>query len=134
MEILSQLLICGGIIGYFLFLARFFFLTMKAHSNLVRYEYENIPDQWKKDGEPQVMIFWKAPTKPKKLVNSLFLSNPGITALLWVFTTPKWVNEHPEAQGYLRNMRLNSLWWNLGVLCPLILFFGSVFLAVLSEK
>lgn len=134
METLWQLLICGGIIGYFIFLVRFFFLAMKAHSNLVRYEYENIPDQWEKDSEPQGMIFWKAPTKPKKLVNSLFFSNPGITALLWAFKTPKWVNDHPEAREYLRKMRLNTLWWNLGILCPLILFFGSVFLAVLFEQ
>ncbi|MBL8077026.1 MAG: hypothetical protein JNM55_03615 [Anaerolineales bacterium] len=134
METLRQSLICGGIIGYFVFIARFFFLAARAHSDLVRFEYENLPDQWEKDGEPQGMLFWKAPTKPKKLANRLFLSNPGITSLLWDFKTPKWVNNYPEAQKHLRAKRLNILWWILGILSPLILFFSSVYLVVLFEQ
>jgi hypothetical protein len=114
--------ICGVVLIYMIFMLRFLFLSFKAHNDLVRFEYENIRDEWERDGEPQGMLFWRAPTRPKKFVNAIFWSNPGLTALSWIFKTPKWVKDFPQAQKHLRSMRLNTVWWNIGILFPMVLF------------
>lgn len=100
---------------------RFIFLAFKSHSDLIRYEYEHLRDQWEKNGEPQGMLFWKSPHPPKRLLNRYFLSNPGLTSIFWLFVTPKWIEEFPETKKYLRNMRLNALWWNIGMLLPIVI-------------
>lgn len=113
---------CGTVLIYMIFILRFLFLSFKAHNDLVQFEYQNLKDEWEKDGEPRGMLFWRAPEPPKKLINRIFWSNPGITAFLWDFKTPKWVKDFPQAQNYLRSMRLNTLWWNIGILLPIVLF------------
>jgi hypothetical protein len=52
-------LICGVGLLYLIFLLRFLYLSFKAHNDLIRYEFEHIPEQWEKDGEPRGMLFWR---------------------------------------------------------------------------
>jgi hypothetical protein len=122
METVLELSICGGLIGYLVFLAKFWFLSAKAYSNLVRFEYENNPDQWPKDGEPIGMFFWKPKTPYKTFIlTRATLGNPGIRMLIFLFFTPKWIKEHPEAHVLLRDLRRNALWRNIGILILILL-------------
>ncbi len=126
-------LLCGSLVIYIAFMIRFILLSFKAHSNLVRFEYENIREQWEKDGEPDGMLFWRAPTRSKKFKNRLFLSNPGVTSLIWKFKTPKWVKDYPQTQKYLKSMRMNSLVWNIGILFLMALFFVMINMTQLQK-
>ena len=128
MEKTTSYLLCGGAIVYLIFMLRFLFLSFKSHNDLIRFEYEHVRNQWEKDGEPRGMLFWRAPQFPKSFLRKYFLSNPGLTSMLWTFVTPKWVEDFPEAKKYLRNMRLNTLWWNIGILLPIaiVLLLGVI--------
>jgi hypothetical protein len=117
----TSYLICGGALVYLIFMLRFLFLSFRSHNDLIRYEYEHVREQWEKDGEPRGMLFWRAPHPPKSFLRRYFLSNPGLTSMLWTFVTPKWVEGFPEAKKHLRNMRLNTLWWNIGILLPILI-------------
>ena len=132
METILGLSICGGILGYFAFLIRFWFLSAKAYSNLVHFEYENNPDQWLKDGEPIGMFFWRPKTPYKTFIlKRATFGNPGFKMLTFLFFTPKWVKEYPEAQAFLKELRKNALWWNMGILIPVLLFYLSVILDII---
>lgn len=123
LETILSTISCGVIIAYFVFIARFWFRSTKAYSELVKYEYENFRDQWLKDGEPIGIVFWKPKTPYKNFIlKRATLGNPGIRMLILLFHTPKWIKEDPEAQLYLRNLRRNTLWWNISVLGLVMLF------------
>jgi len=131
METVLQLSLCGGILGYLVFLARFWFLSAKAYSKIVCFEYENNPNQWLKDGEPIGMFFWKPKTPYKTFIlTRATLGNPGIRMLLLLFFTPKWIKEYPEAQAFLRDLRRNALWWNIGVLFLILLPYFLIILNI----
>jgi hypothetical protein len=66
-------------------------------------------------------VVLEGPQQPKRLLRRYFLSNPGLTSMLWTFVTPKWVEEFSEAKIHLKKMRLNILWWNLGILLPIVI-------------
>ena len=116
-------ILCGSLLIYMVFTLRFIFLSFKAHHDLVRFEYENLHEQLEKDGEPDGMLFWRAPARSNNLINRLLWSNPGLNLFVRLFITPKWVNEYPQAQKYLKTMRMNALWWNVGIGALMILFF-----------
>jgi len=106
----------------------------EAYSNLVQYEYENLPEQWVKDGEPNGMVYWKAPKRSKSLLNLFVRSNSAITLLRLLFHTPKWIENHSEAQEYLKDVRKNALWWNIGVMGFALLYIGILFISTLWVK
>jgi hypothetical protein len=130
-QLILSLLSIGALIAYFIFIARFWFRSMKAYSSLVKYEYENLHEQWVKHGEPEGMVYWSAPQRSKNLLNRLIRSNPGFTMLPLVFYTPKWIASHPQAQAYLKDMRRNTLWWNIGAIGMIPVFMLIVLLSSL---
>jgi len=114
-ELLSNLKYIGLVI-YLIFILRFLFLVFKACNDIYLYEYEHLAEQWEKDGKPRGLEFWKFP-KPSwrdKYKPAAFRS-AAISPMLWVFVTPKWAEDHPEAQKYFVNLRTNVLWWSIGI-------------------
>jgi hypothetical protein len=105
-----------GLVLYFIFILRFFFLAFKAINDIYLYEYEHLPEQWEKDGKPRGLEFWKFP-KPswRDMYKPAALRSASISPLFWVFVTPKWAEGHPEAQKYFVNLRTNVLRWSIGI-------------------
>jgi hypothetical protein len=130
-EIILSTLSCVSLTVCLVFVARFWFRSMKAYSKLVEYEYENLPKQWVKDGEPDGMVYWQAPKRSKNLLNRFVRSNPAMTLLPLMFNTPKWIEDHPEAQEHIKDMRKNALWWNIGVIGFAILLVLILFVSTL---
>jgi hypothetical protein len=105
-----------GLVLYFIFIFRFFFLAFKAINDIYLYEYEHLPDQWEKDGKPRGLEFWKFPTPSwRDMYKPAALRSASISPLLWVFVTPKWAEGHPAVQKYFVNLRTNVLWWSIGI-------------------
>lgn len=122
MTLIYQLMGCSSILMFLGCVIPFWFKAAKAHNELVKFQYENAYDAWKKSGEPSGMLGWRAPIKSRNIIKRFFLSNPAITELAWIFYTPQWVNEFPEAQTILRRLRHTVLAWNVGVISFVIYF------------
>lgn len=105
-----------GLELYLIFILRFLFLAFKACNDIYLYEYEHILEQWEKDGKPRGLEFWKFP-KPSWRDNyrPAAFRSAAISPMLWIFVTPKWVEDHPGAQKYFENLRTNVLWWSIGI-------------------
>ncbi len=114
-------------IGGFIFLLSFFYRSMRAFNRVIKFLYENL-----KEGQPFGM-FWRPSMKNVKLKNRLFFSNPGIKAFQYLFFTPDWVKEHPEAMLDFREFRKFSLYWNIGIVLFWILYISIlVYLAYIN--
>jgi hypothetical protein len=122
MTLFIQLMGCSSMLVFLAFVIPFWFRAAKAHNELVQFQYENARETWEKSGEPLGMLGWRAPTRSKNLIKRFFTSNPAITGLAWIFYTPRWVNEFPEAQNILRKLRRNVLAWNIGVISFVLYF------------
>ncbi len=107
------------------FVATFWFRAMFAFDKLIKYEYENLPEQWEKDGQPRGM-FWKPAGKKIKLFNRFVRGNVGFAALRLIFITPKWVKENPESTAHLKQLRKFTLFWNIGVLTLFFVVFPAI--------
>lgn len=107
---------------YLLFILRFLFLSFKNINDIWLYEYENLPEQWEKDGKPRGMKFWKFPkfTWMEHYKLTTFRS-ATISPMLWLFVNPGWADGHPEVLKHLRDLRKNVLGWNIGFLLFLFL-------------
>lgn len=114
-ELLSNLKYIGLVL-YLIFILRFLFLVFKACNDIYLYEYEHLPEQWEKDGKPRGLEFWKFP-KPSWRDKYRFSTwrSGAISPLVWVFVTPKWAEDYPEAQKYFVNLRINMVWWSIGI-------------------
>lgn len=134
MQIIFSTISCGIVITYLVFVIRFWFRSMRAYSDLVKYEYENLPEQWGKDGEPDGMFYWKAPKHSRNLFIRFVRSNPAMSLLPLLFRAPKWIENHPEAQEYIAVLRKNALWWNLGVMGFALLYTVLLFVSTLWVK
>ena len=95
----------------------------RAFDAFVRYEYENAPVQWNKDGQPRG-YFWKPPSQSRNSHKNISLGHPSVSAFKLLFITPKWVKPDTEAAGYLKRARQFALYWNVGILLWLVLFFA----------
>jgi len=129
MTLLFQLMGCGSILAVLAFVIPFWFKAAKAHNDLIKFQYENAFDTWKRSGEPSGMLGYHAPTRSMNIVKRLFVSNPAFTMLTWIFYTPNWVKDFPEATDILKRLRHNVLAWNLGIISFLI--FSILVLALL---
>src|SRR5512145_942240 len=132
MTLVSQLTSCGSILVFLAFVIPFWFKAAKAHNELIRFQYENALDAWKKSGEPSGMLGYRAPTRSRNIIKRFFISNPALTMLAWIFYTPSWVKDFPEAKDILKKLRHNVLAWNIGII-SFVIFSISVltFLAYL---
>ncbi len=114
-ELLSNLKYIGLVL-YLIFILRFLFLVFKACNDIYLYEYEHLPEQWEKDGKPRGLEFWKFPKPSWRDKYKLSAWHSGaISPMVWVFATPKWAEDHPEAQKHFVNLRTNVLWWSIGI-------------------
>ena len=107
------------------FVATFWFRAMFALDKLVKYEYENLPEQWEKDGQPHGM-FWRPKGKKTNLFNRFIRGNPGFVFFRFVFTTPNWVKESSEPTSYIKQLRKFTLFWNIGVITLFFLIFPAI--------
>jgi hypothetical protein len=122
MTLIFQLISCGSILLFLVFVIPFWFKAAKAHNELIKFQYENALDAWKKSGEPSGLLGYRAPTQSRNIIKRFFVSNPAFTMLTWVFFTPSWVKDFPDAQNILRKLRRNVLAWNIGVISFVIYF------------
>jgi hypothetical protein len=130
MNTLLPLMGCGLMIISFGFLITFWFRAMLAFDKLVKYEYENLPEQWEKDWQPRG-LFWKPPTKIS-IMNALFLGNPTFAISRLTFTTPKWVKESSKATAYIKELRKFAIFWNIGV--PVWVFLVFAIMIVFTPR
>ena len=99
-----------------IFILRFLFLVFKACNDIYLYEYEHLPEQWERDGKPRGIQYWKFPKPSWKDSYRLSAWRSGaVSPMLWIFVTPKWAEDHPEAQKHFVNLRTNVLWWSIGI-------------------
>jgi hypothetical protein len=127
METLLPLMGCGLMILSLGYVCTFCFRAFFALDKLLQYEYENLPEQWEKDGQPSGM-FWKPESKRTRGINRWFSVKGEFTKFKLLFTTPEWVKDHPEAAGHFKDHRRYSWYWNIGVPIWFILFLVIAFL------
>ena len=101
----------------FLFLAR----ARAALEQLFEYEHEHLPEQWIKDGCPPGRPKRNSDDKPISLLH-IFSPYSPLIFFLYIFTTPEWVKQNPEAMSYLHRFRRYVFYWNIGVPVWLLLF------------
>jgi hypothetical protein len=126
MNTLLPLMGCSLMIISLGFVLTFWYRAMVAFDKLVKFECENLPEQWKKDWQPRGM-FWKSQEKKMNLLNRFLLSNPAIAIFRFTFTTPEWVKENPEPTIHIKELRKFALFWNIGV----VVWFLAIFPAIL---
>ena len=107
------------------FVATFLFRAMFALDKLIKYECENLPEQWEKDWQPTGM-FWRPKGKQVSTMNRLFRGNPAIAFFRFLFSTPKWVKEHPEPAAHIKQLRRYTLFWNIGVITWFVVIFPAI--------
>lgn len=80
-------------------------VAILTSDSLIRLEYETRREQWDKDRRPVGML-WRPPG------TSFFQSIPMASRfgqslpLLWMFKTPGWIRDYPEAIRLLRRLRV----------------------------
>jgi hypothetical protein len=107
------------------FVVSFWFRAMVALDKLVKYQYENLPDQWERDGQPHGM-FWRPEGKKPSLFNRFIRGNPGFVFFRFIFAPPIWVKESPEPTFYLKQLRKFTLFWNIGVITLFFVIFPAI--------
>ncbi len=90
---------------------------------LVKIEYQRHKEDWIKDGKP-IGFFWRAPE------SSWFRSSFAMQnlSMQWLFKTPDWTNNDPEATNHLKKLRALVLIFNIGII---VLFVISM---VINQK
>ncbi len=133
MTLIFQLMGCSSILGVLALVIPFWFKAAKAHNKLLKFQYENALDAWRRSGEPRGMLGYRAPIQSKNILRRFLTSNPAFTMLTWIFFTAGWIKSFPQAQEFLKDLRCNTLAWNIGVisfvLYPFLLLslFGYLF-------
>jgi hypothetical protein len=99
------------ILGIFIGLMAVLLFAFVNFDNLVKIEYRKYKDEWTIDGKPRG-FFWRPP-------ESTWFSSPIAMQKLsfrWLFKTPKWMNNDPEAIYRLKRLRLFVLIFNIGII------------------
>ncbi len=125
MDTLLPLTGCGLMIISLGFVITFWFRAMFAFDKLIKYECENLPEQWEKDWQPRGM-FWKPDGTKMRPLNRFFRSNPAFAVFRFLFTTPEWIKENPETISHLKQLRRFTLFWNIGVLTLFFVIFPAI--------
>ena len=88
---------------------------------VLRSEYESHRPAWEADGRP-IGFFWRARESGYFFSYLAFLR----VSFAWLFMTPKWVADSPQAGAALRKLRLAVLTWNVGALIWFAMFLFSL--------
>jgi hypothetical protein len=102
-------------LGIFLALMGVLLFAFFNFDVLVRIEYRKYKDEWIIDGKPRG-FFWKPPE------STWFSSSIAMQKLSfrWLFKTPQWMSNDPEAIDRLKRLRLLVLIFNAGIVVWLI--------------
>jgi hypothetical protein len=73
---------------------------------IVRLECERFPEEWQRDGSPGVIYGTPAPGIPRTWRSGLAAQR---CMLVWLFVTPEWARENPEANRAMRKFRVCCL-------------------------
>ena len=92
-----------------------------TYDSIVRIEYAEFTEEWKREGEPVGMI-WKPEGYRRTLRSGLATQR---CMLVWLFKNPSWANSSENAVRLLRRYCVLVLGWSVGVLGW---FFGMQFL------
>ena len=133
MDTFISVLLLGLMLLSLAYIATFWFRAMRSFDDLIKYEYENLHEQWIAEGEPRGM-FWKPPQRSNNILNLLVRSNPGLKILKWTFFAPQWVKSNADAESTLKRARKYMLCWNIAVPLWFSLFFGLIYLYALISK
>jgi hypothetical protein len=117
---------CGLMIISLGYIFTFWFRAVFALDKILKYEYENLHEQWIKDRQPRGM-FWKPKVKPAKIFDRFFSRiNPGVHFFKLLFTTPEWIKQNTETTNYIKEFRKFVLLWNVGVLVWFFVLFPGM--------
>ena len=101
------------IISFVIFIGLMFLLLLDFinFDRLVKTEYEMDRKQWVVDGKP-FGFFWR----PSE--STMFSSGIAMLRLsmYWLFKTPQWIRHDVKAQKALRNLRIHTLIFNVGII------------------
>jgi|WetSurMetagenome_2_1015567.scaffolds.fasta_scaffold698293_1 hypothetical protein len=116
---------CGLMIVSLGYVITFWFRTIFAFDKLIKYQYENLHQQWEKDRQPYGM-FWKPELEKIGMFNRVFFGSPAISSFRFIFTTPEWVKNDPESMSNIKKFRKFLLLWNVGVVVWFLVIFPSI--------
>ena len=93
---------------------------------LVQIEHDQYREEWERDGRPYG--FFSRPDTGEQLIfgfrrNPLKSLQAFILALSWFLRTPRWAASDQDAIRILWWLRACWLYWNFGMLLPMISFF-----------
>jgi predicted small integral membrane protein len=115
MDTLLPSIICGLLTISLGYIITFWFRAIFAINKLTKFDIENPQSQQGKVENPRL---WEIST-----LKSIIMSNDPMMAFIFIFTTPNWVKENPEARHYHKEFRKFTLFWNIGVLLWFLVFF-----------
>ena len=118
MDTLLPLMGCGLMIISLGYVVTFWFRAIFALNKLTKFDIENPRNQRELIEQPQL---WDIST-----LKSIIMNNDPLMMFIFIFTTPKWVKENPEAQHYHKEFRKFTLFWNIGVLLWFVVLFPSI--------
>jgi hypothetical protein len=93
------------------------FYAFFTFDRLVKAEYENYRDEWVADGSPKG-FFWRAP-ECTWLGSSFAMQR---LSFAWLFKTPTWATQSAIYRGWLKQLRLSVLVWNVTVVGTFLWF------------
>jgi hypothetical protein len=96
-------------------------LAMLTFDNLVLIERGRYPAFWEADGKPAT--FYRGRKRFEPSVRSGFASNR--CSFVWLFVTPRWMQDDEECRRLVRRLRALVALWNL-VAVPLFLLTAIV--------
>lgn len=107
----------SSVITFFL-LASVLIAAFLRFDQLVRLEYESYRRIWEADGKPHG-FFW-VPAESRSLGGWRVKASSGLAskrcALVWLFSTPEWIQRDDRAGHLLLWLRILVLVWNAGII------------------
>ena len=98
------------ILGIFIGLMGVLLFAFFNFDNLVKIEYRKYRDEWTIDGKPRG-FFWR-PRESTWFSSSIAMQK---LSFRWLFKTPQWMSNDPEAIYRLKRLRLFVLIFNIGI-------------------
>jgi hypothetical protein len=98
------------VLSIFIGLMGVLLVAISNFDSLVKIEYRKYKDEWIIDGKPHG-FFWR-PSESTWFSSSIAMQK---LSFRWLFKTPQWISNDPEAIYRLKRLRLFVLIFNIGI-------------------